>query len=83
VSGYGPQWDEVLRGLVYEAHALQGSDEFESALHAIVDAHAAWPLAEMLFYIDEARELLAEGEQAELDWYDAVFASTDRMKVAA
>jgi hypothetical protein len=79
VSGYGPEWDAVLRGLVFEAHALKDSDEFDAALHAIVDAHAAWPLAEMLFYLDDARELLAESEQAELDWYDEVFAS----KVAA
>lgn len=78
------EWDQVLRGLVFEAWSLRGTDEFTAALHAIVDAFYAWPLVEALHYIDEARQLLAEHDRErddeELRWYAEVFSVLDRRR---
>jgi hypothetical protein len=82
--GCGPEWDDVLRALVYDAYGKQGTDEFDAALRAIVDADVEWPLAEMLFYLDQAREIITAEETAraaeELAWYETVFESIERGK---
>lgn len=80
MSAYVAEWDQVLRGLVFEAWAAKETDDFDAAVHRIIDAHAVWPLAEAEWYLDRAAELIAEGEQEDLEWYEAVFASFDRKR---
>ena len=77
----GPEWDQVLRALVFDAFDKRGTDEFDAALEAIVDAYYMWPLAEAEMYLDRAREIAdkaAEAEKfAEERWYELVFESID------
>lgn len=82
---HGPEWSSVLRGLVYEAHAAKGTDEYEAKVEAIVDAWYLWPLAEAEIYLHHARERVLrvsnEIEAAELGWYDDVFEQIDERRL--